>query len=133
MSNKLLVGRTTQGTIRLEREILPREATCLEGNGNQRFAIATGGGLLLVGLGQRRSKLGGAYGIRLQLMTQFQTEVPHPLGHQLPTFLAPGRVRAPSVGVDLLIFIRERWLKGATMQVQLDDIGGGEGVALADS
>jgi len=62
MSNKLLVGRTTQGTIRLEREILPREATRLEGNGNQRLSIATGGGLLLVGLGQRRSKLGGAYG-----------------------------------------------------------------------
>ncbi|HXR66769.1 MAG TPA: hypothetical protein VN729_12630, partial [Ktedonobacteraceae bacterium] len=35
---------------------------------------------------------------------------------------------APPIGVDLLIFIGERRLKGATMQVQLNHIAGREGV-----
>lgn len=31
---------------------------------------------------------------------------------------------APSIGVDLLVFVRERRLKGTAMQVQFDDIAG---------
>lgn len=61
-------------------------------------------------------------------MAQLQAEVPYPLSYALPGFLSPGRVAAPSIGINFLVFIRERRLKGATMQVQLDDIGGGEGV-----
>jgi hypothetical protein len=64
----------------------------------------------------------------MKLVSQFQAEVPHPLGHQLPALLSPGRVAAPSVGIDLLVFIEERRLKSATMEVQLDHIAGGEGV-----
>jgi hypothetical protein len=33
---------------------------------------------------------------------------------------------APPVGIDLLVFIREDRLKSSTMQVQFDDIAGGE-------
>src|SRR5262245_33492257 len=33
---------------------------------------------------------------------------------------------APAVWVDLLVFIRERRLKGAAMQVEFDDVGGGK-------
>jgi hypothetical protein len=33
---------------------------------------------------------------------------------------------APSVGIDLLVFIGERRLKSSTMQVQFDDIASGE-------
>jgi hypothetical protein len=61
-------------------------------------------------------------------MSQLQAQVPHPLRHQLPALLTPDRVRAPAVGVDFLILIRERGLKGAAMQIQLDDIGSGEGL-----
>jgi hypothetical protein len=35
-------------------------------------------------------------------------------------------VTAPAIRVDLLIFIRERWLKGSAMQIQLNDIRGNE-------
>src|SRR5438132_12211385 len=59
-------------------------------------------------------------------MSQFQWECPHPLRHALPGFLSPGRVAAPPIGVDFLIFIGKRRLKGATMQIQLNDVRGGE-------
>jgi hypothetical protein len=70
MYGQRLISRTVQRAIGLESEVLSRESTNFEGGGNRGLAIATGVGLLLVGLGQRRSKLGSAYGIRLQLMTQ---------------------------------------------------------------
>src|SRR5437588_6512931 len=75
-----------------------------------------------------RSKFRRAHRSWFQLMPQFQPEVPHPLTHRLPALLSPGRMAAPSVGIDLLVFIRERRLKGPTMQVQLDHIAGSEGV-----
>jgi hypothetical protein len=59
-------------------------------------------------------------------MPQFQAEVPHPLRHTLPGELSPGRVAAPPIGVDFLIPIGKRRLKGATMQIQLNDVRGGE-------
>ena len=61
-------------------------------------------------------------------MPQFQAKVPGPLCHHLPALLSPGRATAPSIWIDLLVFIRERWLKGTTVQGQLDDIAGREGV-----
>jgi len=77
------------------------------------------------------STLGGAQGSRLQLMPEFQAQVPHPLRHALPGFLPPGRVRTPPIGVDLPILIGERRLKSAAMQVQFDHIRSGEAPALA--
>lgn len=52
-----------------------------------------------------RSTLRCAKRIRMKLMTRFESQVPDPLGHQLPALLAPGRVAAPSAGIDLLVFI----------------------------
>jgi hypothetical protein len=52
--------------------------------------------------------------------------VPDPLGHQLPALLSPGRMAAPPVGIDLLVFICEHRLKGTAMKVQLDDFAGGK-------
>src|ERR1700694_5842571 len=74
-----------------------------------------------------RSKLGGTQGSLLQVMPQFQAEVPHPLRHTLPGFLSPGRVAAPPIGVEFLILIGKRRLKGAAMQIHLNDVrcGGG--------
>lgn len=80
-----------------------------------------------------RSKLGGAQRVRLKLMSQLQPQVPYPLGHQLPALLPPGRIAAPSVGIDLLVFVRERRLKGPAMQVQFDDITGGKRRLAADA
>ena len=60
-------------------------------------------------------------------MAQFEPHIPYPLRYALPGFLQRGRVRAPSIGIDLLIFTREDRLEGAAMQVQVDDIAGGEG------
>ena len=123
---KFLIGRTAQRAIVLEGEVLPRETANFEGGGNRGLAIATGVELLLFGLGQRRSKLGGAYRIRMQLVPQLQTEVPHPLRHHLPALLSPGRVRAPAIGILFGILICQRRFKGAAMQVQFDHIGSGE-------
>lgn len=60
------------------------------------------------------------------VMAQLQAKVPNPLRHALPGFLSPGRVTAPSIWINLLIFIGKGRLKGATMQVQFDDIGWSE-------
>ena len=65
-------------------------------------------------------------GVGSRLMPQFQAQVPHPLCDHLPALLSPGRVAAPAIGVMLLVFICKRRLKGAAMQVQLDDIAGSE-------
>ena len=103
-----LIGRTAQRAIGLEGEVLPRKTANFEGGGNRGLAIATGTGRLLFGLGHRRSKLGDEQGFRGQLVPQFQAEVPHPLRDHLPALLLPGRVAAPTIGIDLPIPIGER-------------------------
>ena len=75
---------------------------------------------------ESRSKLSRADWVRMKLVPQFESQVPDPLGDQLPALLSPGGVAAPTVWIDLLVFIRERRFKGAAMQIQLDDIAGGE-------
>ncbi len=51
-------------------------------------------------------------------MAQFETEVPKPLGDDLPALLAGCRMAGPPVGVLFLVFIRQRCFKGTTMQIQ---------------
>ena len=46
-----------------------------------------------------RSELGGTHRIRMKLMAQFQTQVPHPLADQLPCLLTTRGVTTPAVGV----------------------------------
>src|SRR5690242_2701905 len=55
-------------------------------------------------------------------MPQFQTQVPDPLRDQLPALLPAGSMRAPAVGIKLVVFIGERRLEGTTMQIQLHHI-----------
>src|SRR5579883_1844033 len=62
----------------------------------------------------------------MEVMSQFQPQVPHPLRDQLPALLPAGRVRAPAVWVLFAILIRENGLKGPAMQVEFDDIAGRE-------
>jgi hypothetical protein len=65
--------------------------------------------------GDGRSKLGRAHGIRMQLVSQLQAQAPHPLRHQLPAHLAPGRMRTPTIRILFPILIYQSRLKGATM------------------
>ena len=48
---------------------------------------------------ESRSKLGRADWVRMKLMPQFESQVPDPLGDQLPALLSPGRMAAPAVGI----------------------------------
>ncbi len=105
---------------------MPKEPANFPGRGNRGLAIAKGAGLLFFGLGHRRSKLGGAHGFRRKLEPQFHAQVPHPLRHKLPALLTPGQVTAPTIGVLFSILICQSRLKGATVEVHLDDIRGGE-------
>ena len=56
-------------------------------------------------LGNGSSELRDAHRRWLQLVPQFETEVPDPLAHQLPALLSPSRVAAPTIGIDLLILV----------------------------
>ena len=71
VDRKGLMGRTAQRAIGLESEVLPREPASFPGSSNRGLAIATGAGLLFVGLAGRWSKLGGAQRLRLEHMAQF--------------------------------------------------------------
>ena len=75
-----LVRRTAQGPVRLERKGFSREAACLPGRGGRRLAIARRRCLLLQGMGDAGSKLGGAQRSRLKLMTQLQEPRSKPIG-----------------------------------------------------
>jgi hypothetical protein len=59
-------------------------------------------------------------------MSQFQAQIPHPLTHDTPGLLTASGVTTPPIWVLLGVFIGESRLKGAAMQVQFDDIAGGE-------
>src|SRR6266566_5252789 len=74
---------TTQCPVGLEGKVLSREAASFPGGGGGGWAIARRGsrrvGSLLLDRRDSRSKLGRAHGGRLQLMSQIQAQVPHPL------------------------------------------------------
>src|SRR6266699_349259 len=62
----------------------------------------------------------------MELMAQLQAQIPDPLADHLPQFLSSSRVTTPAGSRLFLIFIGKGRFKGATMQIQLDDIGGDE-------
>src|SRR5262249_44084700 len=64
-------------------------------------------------------KFGGAHGRRMKGMAQLQSEVPHPLIHDLPELLASRGVRAPAIRVLLAVFIGQHDLKRAAMQIEV--------------
>ena len=70
---------------------------------------------MLIVRGEGRGKLGRAKWLRLELMAQFESQVPAPLGHDLPGFLSPGRMATPTVGIKLLVFVLQGRFKGAAM------------------
>jgi hypothetical protein len=96
---------TQQHAAGLEREILSREPSRFPGQGERRLLIALCRSWLCSGRGDSGSKFGGAQRRRSEDMTQFETEIPHPLTDHLPDFLPGGRVTAPAVGILLLVFV----------------------------
>src|SRR5262249_42290110 len=50
-----------------------------------------------------------------------------PLSDDLPGFLSPGAVAAPTVGIKLLVFVSESCFKGTAVQVERHHIRGGKG------
>src|SRR5215472_4993723 len=112
---------TEQHAIGLEGEVLPREASCLPRQCDGGRAIPLYRCLLRFGLWwacHGGCELGGAQRLRLELVPQFEPQVPDPLRNDLPAFLSPGRVAAPAVRVELGVFIGEGRLQGATVQIQ---------------
>src|SRR2546423_11303604 len=63
----------------------------------------------------------------MESLSQFQTQVPDPLAEDLPELLPTSGMRTAAIRILFLILIGEDGLKRPTMQVQLHDIGGGEG------
>jgi hypothetical protein len=78
--------------------------------------------------GERRRKFGRADRLRLKLMPHLQAEVPHLLADDLPRLLPPGGVAAPAIGVEFLILIGKRRGTRPAMQIEFNDIAGGEGL-----
>lgn len=71
-----------------------------------------------------RGKFGRAQFGRGERLSQFQTQVPHPLGENLGKLLATRRMGIPPIGLLLLVFVGQHGFKRATMQVEIQHIRG---------
>ena len=118
----------THGSIWLEGKVLARIPSGFPRASDDGRFVALDWRLSSLRLVKSRRELGAAYRLRLQVMAEFQPQVPHPLRHHLPALLSPGRMTAPPVGVLFPVLICQYRLKGSTMQGQLDDITGGKRV-----
>ncbi len=122
---------TVQGAIWLRGELLSGKAAHLRRFGPRRGTVGHQSRSLASRGGKRRgfggSKFGGAHGSRMEAMSQFQAQIPHPLANHLPGFLPTGSMRAPAIWVLLLVFVGEDCLKSTTVQVEGHDISSGEG------
>jgi hypothetical protein len=96
MREKLLGSRALERAVGLERKVLAREAASFPEQADVRGSIARRERDMWrkrwCGQSRRdgRSKLGGAYRIRVEVMSQFKPQVPGPLRHHLPALLSPG-------------------------------------------
>src|SRR5258708_4231437 len=108
MGDERLASGTAQRAIRLQGKVATGETTRLPGRGDFGRSIALDRrsqiGSRSLPSQMSGSKLGGAHGIREQVMAQFQAEVPDPLADDLPALLTPGGMAAPTVGFLLAIF-----------------------------
>src|SRR5579863_9468316 len=98
MGEQPLVSRTAQRPIGLERKVLTGKAARFPGRSDDWWAITW------LRCRYCWSKLGRAQRGWLQLMPQFQTQIPDPLTDHLPGFLPCGRVTTPAVSGLLLVF-----------------------------
>jgi hypothetical protein len=94
-----LARRTAQGPVWLKRKGFSREAASFPGGGGFWRAIARLRGL------HRTGKLSRTQRLKLKHVAQFESQVPHPLRHDLPDLLPTRSVRTPAIRVLLLVFI----------------------------
>lgn len=99
-----LTCKTAQRPIRLESNVATGKATSFPGRTRLSRSIARGRSGMVTG----RSTRGRTHGIGMQVMAQFQAELPHPWTADLPCLLSPGGRTPPAVGVVLPVFISER-------------------------
>src|SRR5579875_240662 len=116
------MGWTTKRAVWLKSKVLPREAPGFPRRTHLWGSIPGRGRSVWRGGWSGRSKLGRAHCVRFQLMAQFQAQVPHPLGEDLPDLLPVCRLATPAVRVLFLVFIGKRWFKCAAMQIQSDHV-----------
>lgn len=121
-----LPSGAAQHAIGLQYKVLPREAALFEGQSYLGSCIARGGSGGIFRRRESRSKLGSSHRSWLKLMTQFEAEIPDPLGENLPALLPQRRMRTPAIGVLFQVFIAESIFKGPTMQVEGHHIGRAE-------
>jgi len=128
----LVMQRLPCGTphrpIRLEGNVLSREAPSLPGSADHRLAISLFCRVLPIRLRESRGTRGRAHGRRFQLLSSFEAQVPCPLRDDLPGFVSTCSMRAPPIRVVLTVFIRKGRLKGTTMQGERHDIRSGKGL-----
>src|SRR5579875_2889642 len=136
------ISGATQGAIGWQRKSRARKAPSKRAFRPLRRAIGHGGsgltaGCVLVGghwlaHGSWRnrvgwSEFGRAHNRRSKMLADLQMQVPEPLSQELETFLSPSRMRDPTVGILLAVFIRKHGLKRPPMQVEIQHIFGAEG------
>lgn len=129
MGYERLTSRTAECAIWLEDKVLSRETASFPGLAYHCRPVPLNRSLRVSFLSSKResrSKLGRAHRIGMKLMAQLQTQIPHPLADQLPCLLAPSRMTDPSVWLLFLVFISQRCFKGSTMQIERNDVRGGE-------
>src|SRR5207244_13268179 len=121
-----LASGTAQRPIGLEGKVLSRETASFPGQGYGSFPVPLNRSLrggLLVRRWESGSELSRAHRLRMELMAQFQTQIPHPLADQLPDLLTRGRMADPSVGILFLVFISQFRFKGPPIPVPRHSAG----------
>jgi hypothetical protein len=91
MWGQFLICRAAKRSIGLERKVLAREATglpcgthLLSGHSQKQERC------VMEGVGEQEQTRDRADWVRMKLMPQFESQVPDPLGDQLPALLSPG-------------------------------------------
>jgi len=113
MRDQYVACRTSKGSIRLEGKVGPSEATSFPGRRSGRWSIPRsrrrgnrGDWMLRQVLRPScRSELGSAHRFRHKPMSQFESEVPGPLGDDLPGFLSPGRVATLTIRLKFNVLV----------------------------
>ena len=127
-----MIGGTEQASIGLKRKSRPWKAgsprrACPLSRAIQHSRSLLGDGSLLDrgslrGL-ENWGEFGCLHGSRREVLSEFQTKIPHPLAENLPEFLPASGMRTPAVRLLLGVFIGQNDFKGPSMQIQIQHIG----------
>src|SRR5579885_1109328 len=105
LEEELLPCWATHRAIRMERKIPAGVTSRFPGPSDDRWVVALRRHRPGLRGAESRGELGGTYRPWFEMMAQFQSQIPHPLGHDIPGLLPRGGVTAPPIGVKFLVFI----------------------------